>query len=146
MRSTASIRGHPLHPSLIPFAFAFLWGAFVFDAAGRLFARPGWGATGFHLALAGIATALVAALPGVVDYLRTVPPESSARERATRHLLLNLTTVVLFAIAAWLRKSGSVPPTVAVLGLEAVGVALLTLAGYLGGTLVTRNQISVDHR
>jgi nitrite reductase/ring-hydroxylating ferredoxin subunit len=39
-----------------------------------------------------------------------------------------------------------VPPTAAVLGLEGVGAVLLTVAGYLGGTLVTRNQISVDHR
>ena len=146
MRSKASIRGHPIHPSLIPFPFAFLWGAFAFDAAGRLLARPGWWATGFYLAVVGIATALVAAVPGFVDYLRTVPPKSSGRERATRHMVLNLITVALFAVAAWLRKGGAAPPTATVLGLEAVGAALLTVAGYMGGTLVTRNQISVDHR
>src|SRR5918912_3195927 len=131
MRSKASIRGHPLHPSLIPFPFAFLWGAFVFDAAGRLFARPAWWATGFYLAVAGIVTALVAALPGFVDYFRTVPPKSSGRERATRHMLLNLTTVVLFAVAVWLRKSGGAPPTSIELSLEAVGAVLLTVAGYM---------------
>jgi nitrite reductase/ring-hydroxylating ferredoxin subunit/uncharacterized membrane protein len=146
MRSKASIRGHPIHPSLIPFPFAFLWGAFAFDAAGRFLSRPQWWATGFYLAILGVATALVAALPGFVDYFRTVPPKSSGRERATRHMVLNLTTVVLFAAAIWLRKTGAAPPSGAVLGLEAVGVALLTVAGYMGGTLVTRNQISVDHR
>jgi nitrite reductase/ring-hydroxylating ferredoxin subunit len=30
--------------------------------------------------------------------------------------------------------------------LEAVGVALVTCGGWLGGTLVYRNQIGVDHR
>ena len=64
MRSKASIRGHPLHPSLIPFPFAFLWGAFAFDASGRLLGRPAWWATGFYLAIAGVVTALAAAVRG----------------------------------------------------------------------------------
>src|ERR671935_1616449 len=118
MRSRASIRGHPLHPSLIPFPFAFLWGAFAFDAAGRFLARPAWWATGFYLGVAGVLTALVAAVPGFVDYFRTVPPKSSGRERATRHMLLNLTTVALFAVAVWLRKSSAAPPTTLTLALE----------------------------
>jgi nitrite reductase/ring-hydroxylating ferredoxin subunit len=32
------------------------------------------------------------------------------------------------------------------LGLEAVALALVAMGGYMGGTLVTRNLISVDHR
>src|ERR671934_160315 len=35
MRTKASIRGHPIHPSLIPFPFAFLWGAFAFVVAAQ---------------------------------------------------------------------------------------------------------------
>ena len=42
MRSRASFRGHPIHPALIPFPFAFLYGAFLFDLAGRLADRPAW--------------------------------------------------------------------------------------------------------
>jgi nitrite reductase/ring-hydroxylating ferredoxin subunit len=98
------------------------------------------------LAVAGVLTALVAAVPGFIDYFRTVPPKSSGRERATRHMLLNLATVALFAVAVWLRKSSAAPPTTLTLALEAVGAAMLTVAGAMGGTLVTRNQISVDHR
>jgi uncharacterized membrane protein len=146
MRSKASVRGHPIHPALIPFPIAFLAGAFVFDAVGRIAGRPAFWGTGYHLALAGVITALVAALPGFIDYFTTVPPKSSGHERATRHMLLNLTTVVLFAVGAWLRRGSGVPPSNIVVGLEAVGTVLLTIAGYLGGTLVSRNQISVDHR
>lgn len=40
MRSRASIKGHPIHPALIPFAFAFLVGAFAFDATGVFLDRP----------------------------------------------------------------------------------------------------------
>ena len=32
------------------------------------------------------------------------------------------------------------------LGLEALGLGLLGAGGYMGGTLVTRNLIGVDHR
>jgi uncharacterized membrane protein/nitrite reductase/ring-hydroxylating ferredoxin subunit len=144
MRSKASYDGHPLHPALIPFPFAFLTGALFFDAIGWLFSRSSWWTTGGHLAAAGIITALVAAVPGFIDYVYTVPPRSTGKQRATRHMLVNLSAVALVAIAWLLRQDAGV--SLAVLGLEAVGVALLAVGGWMGGVLVSRNQISVDHR
>ena len=146
MRSKASVDGHPLHPGLIPFPFAFLIGAFLFNAAGLAFARPTWWTTGFHLSIAGVATGLVAAIPGFVDYFGTVPPRSSAHSRATWHMLLALGTLGLFAIASWIRGSAELPPTALAISLELVGVLLLSAAGWVGGMLVIRDQISVDHR
>lgn len=140
----ASYQGHPLHPALIPFPFAFLTGAFVFDAAGWLFSVPSWWATGGHLAAAGVITALVAAVPGFVDYLYTVPPRSTGKQRATRHMLINLSAVGLMAVA-WLTRCAAAPAP-AVIGLELIAVALLFVGGWMGGVLVSRNQISVDHR
>ena len=67
---------------LIPFPFAFLTGAALFDAAGWLRGVPSWWTTGGHLSLAGIATALLAAIPGLIDYLYTVP--RTARRRPGR--------------------------------------------------------------
>jgi nitrite reductase/ring-hydroxylating ferredoxin subunit/uncharacterized membrane protein len=146
MKSKAVLLGHPVHPMLIPFPFAFLTGAFVFDAAGWLREVPAWWTTGGHLSLVGIATALVAAVPGLIDYFYTVPPESSAKTRATRHMLANLSAVALFALAWWIRGGVATSPDLAVLGLEMTGLALLGSGGYMGGTLVTRNLIGVDHR
>jgi Predicted membrane protein (DUF2231) len=54
MKSKAVLFGHPLHPMLIPFPFAFLTGALVFDAIGWLRDVPAWWTTGSHLSLAGI--------------------------------------------------------------------------------------------
>ena len=105
MRSRASFRGHPIHPALIPFPFAFLYGAFFFDLAGRITAHPPWWTTGGYLGLLGIAAALIAAVPGFIDYLKTVPPKSSGKRRATKHMLTNLTAVILFAVAWSLRGS-----------------------------------------
>jgi nitrite reductase/ring-hydroxylating ferredoxin subunit/uncharacterized membrane protein len=146
MRSRASLRGHPIHPALIPFPFAFLYGAFFFDLAGRLANRPSWWTTGGHLGLLGIAAALVAAIPGFIDYVRTVPPNSSGKRRATKHMLVNLGAVVLFALAWVIRGDAGALPGLAVLALEAVGLGLLTVGGWMGGVLVNRNQIGVDHR
>jgi nitrite reductase/ring-hydroxylating ferredoxin subunit/uncharacterized membrane protein len=131
---------------LIPFPFAFLAGAFIFDAVGWLRDVPSWWSVGGHLNLVGIATAVLAAVPGLIDYFYTVPPESSAKKRATTHMLANFMAVALFAAASWWRGGATAPPDVVVLILEAMGLALLGAGGYMGGTLVTRNLIGVDHR
>jgi nitrite reductase/ring-hydroxylating ferredoxin subunit/uncharacterized membrane protein len=146
MRSRASIKGHPIHPALIPFPFAFLVGALAFDAVGLIVERPAMWVTGAYLALAGIGAALVAAIPGFVDYFLTVPPESSARRRATKHMLFNLSAVGLFAVAWGLRGSADARPEMVQLLMEGAGAGLLTVGGWMGGTLTFRNQIGVDHR
>lgn len=146
MRSRASIQGHPIHPMLIPFPLAFLFGGFLFDLAGVFLQRPALWMVGFYLTIAGVGAALMAAVPGFIDYFFTVPPKSSGKERATRHMLAMLTVVALFTVA-WLLRDGSVTaPGWPTLALEAVGAGLLGIGGWMGGTLVTRNLISVDHR
>ncbi len=146
MRSRASVKGHPIHPALIPFPFAFLVGALAFDAAGVVMDRPAFWTTGAYLALAGVGTALVAAIPGFIDYFFTVPPRSSAKVRATKHMLLMLSAVVVFAVACVLRGDATARPELLQLVLEAAGAGLLSMGGWMGGTLAYRNQIGVDHR
>jgi nitrite reductase/ring-hydroxylating ferredoxin subunit/uncharacterized membrane protein len=144
MRSRASYNGHPIHPALIPFPFAFLVGAFVFDALAVLVTRPVFWTTGGHLAIAGVLSALIAAVPGFIDYVYTVPPHSSGKQRATRHMVLNLTAVAVFAAMWFLRDPAT--PSLLIVAVELVGVGMLAAAGWMGGVLVSRNQISVDHR
>ena len=146
MRSRASIKGHPIHPALIPFPFAFLVGAAGFDVGGVLMDRPALWTTGAYLAIAGIGAALVAAIPGFIDYLFTIPPHSSGKRRATQHMLLNLSAVAIFAVAWVVRGDAGARPELLQLLLEAAGAGLLTMGGWMGGTLAFRNQIGVDHR
>jgi nitrite reductase/ring-hydroxylating ferredoxin subunit/uncharacterized membrane protein len=146
VKSRASFRGHPIHPALIPFPFAFLYGAFFFDIAGVLLDRAGLWTTGGYLALAGVLLGLAAAVPGVIDYFFTVPPNSTGQTRARKHALANVTALALFATAWWLRSGADAAPGPISLTLEAVGLVALTVGGWMGGTLVARNQISVDHR
>jgi nitrite reductase/ring-hydroxylating ferredoxin subunit/uncharacterized membrane protein len=144
MRSKASVYGHPIHPMLIPFPFAFLTGAFVFDAAGWLLNNMELSYTGAHLTLAGVGAGLVAAVPGIIDYFGSVPPESSGRTRATQHALANVSALTLFGASWFLREDAEA--SLATLAVQFVGLAVMFVAGWLGGTLVYRNQIGVDHR
>jgi uncharacterized membrane protein/nitrite reductase/ring-hydroxylating ferredoxin subunit len=146
MRSKAHFKGHPIHPMLIPFPIAFLSGALAFDLVGRALGRPALWQTGAYLAIAGIATALLAAVPGVVDYLYAVPPASSGKKRATKHALVNVSSLVLFGAAWVVRGRADAEPSLVVLLLEAAGAGLLVVGGWLGGTLAYRNLVGVDHR
>jgi uncharacterized membrane protein/nitrite reductase/ring-hydroxylating ferredoxin subunit len=145
MRSRAHIKAHPLHPALVPFPFAFLTGALLFDALGLLRRDGSLMTTGAYLTLAGIAAGLLAAVPGLIDYVYAVPPESSGKARALRHAAGNVIALALFAVAFTLR-AGDWTATPGALLLELAGTGALAYSGLLGGTLVTRNLISVDHR
>ena len=145
VRSRANIKAHPIHPALIPFPFAFLEGAVLFDIGALILSQPAWATTAGHLTVAGVGSGLVAAIPGVIDYIYTVPPGSSGKQRATKHGAGNVLVLTLFTIA-WFLRPVDAPPTVATLLLELAGGALLLYTGYLGGVLITRNMVSVDHR
>jgi nitrite reductase/ring-hydroxylating ferredoxin subunit/uncharacterized membrane protein len=146
MRSRAQFRGHPLHAMLIPFPFAFLVGGVVADLAAVVFDSTDLRIAAWYLFAGGIVMGLVAAVPGLIDYLGTVPPESSAKKRATRHMIVNVTALITFAVCWWLRGGPGVPPDGALLALELAAVSLLGMGGWMGGTLVYRNQIGIDHR
>jgi uncharacterized membrane protein len=101
MKSTASFKSHPIHPMLIPFPFAFLSGGWGFRAAAAVTGNDDLKTVSRYLVPVGLVAGLVAAVPGLVDYLGSVPPQSSAKKRATKHALLNVTSLALFA-AGWL--------------------------------------------
>src|SRR5215203_739998 len=68
VQSTAAIAGHPLHHMLIVFPVAFLIGALGTDIAFLAVQDPFWAQVSYWLLIAGIVTALVAAVPGLIDF------------------------------------------------------------------------------
>jgi len=131
---------------LVPFPLAYLSGSAMVNAWARIMNRPAWFRTADHMSRLGIGSAFVAAIPGIIDYVFAVPPRSSARQRATSHMLVNLSALALFAAARTGRRSSDQRPALAAIGAELGGAGLLVVGGWLGGTLVYRNQIGVDHR
>lgn len=131
---------------LIPFPFAYLFGSAAVGLWARATGRRDWYRTSAHLNTLGIGSALVAAVPGLIDYMFAVPPKSSAKDRATKHMLSNMSALALFTAARLGRRHPDAPAPAWALGLETIGAGLLGVGGWLGGTLVYRNQIGVDHR
>src|SRR5687768_5759898 len=125
MRSSAHIEGHPIHPMLIPFPFAYLFGSALIDLWARATGRPSWFRTARHMNTLGIGTALVAAVPGLIDYVFAVPPRSSAKERATNHMFANLSALGLFAAARAGRADADAPPSRWAVTAELCGAGLL---------------------
>lgn len=146
MKSKANIKGHPLHPILVSFPVAFLTGALISDICGLIYHRNGFIETALYLEIGGIGFALVAAIPGLIDFIFTVPPKSTGKKRAARHGLTNLAVILFFATALFCRLYLINVSLFIIIGLEVIGVVLLAFAGWMGGTLVSRNQIGIDIR
>jgi uncharacterized membrane protein len=142
MKSTAHINGHPIHPMLIPFPFALLSSATVFDVGASIASRGTWAQTGRHMTTAGLGSALIAAVPGIVDYFGAVPSRSTARRSATQHALCNVSALMCFALASISRRDdGHLPPSG--LSLAVLGTGLLAAGGWLGGQLIYHEHIGV---
>lgn len=145
MKSKASFKGHPLHPILVAFPIAFFTGAFAFDLLSQLVNKIIFWQMAYYLAIGGIAAGFMAAIPGVIDFTKTIPPNSSAKKRATKHALINITNLLLFSGVVYYKQAGNANPII-VLVMEGIGIILLTIAGWMGGTLVYKNQIGVVNR
>jgi len=145
MHSKISIAKHPLHPALVALPIGLLVWAFVADLIYLGTDKdPTWYDISFYSALAGIVTALVAALPGFVDYL-TLAKGTDVNDIALVHMGTNLLVVGLFVIAAALQwDDGALEGSslTAVVALHASGVTFLSLAGWLGGEMVFKHHVA----
>ena len=145
MKSKAHLKGHPIHPMLILFPIAFLTGSLIFDLAAWLRDDQDLWRLGYWLQIAGVLTGLLAAIPGIIDFIYTVPPKSSAKTRGAKHGITNTINLLLF-LGVWFYRQKNDPAPAVIISLELIGVIGLTIAGWMGGTLVYRNQVGVDPR
>jgi len=145
MRSLASIKSHPLHPLAVAFPIGLLVTSFVFDLLARWESAGPLSSAAWYCIVAGLVGAFFAIVPGAIDLFRIVPPNSSARTRGYWHAVVNLFAVAVFLADAAYRRGPGVQADNTSLILSACGVVLLAISGWLGATLVYRNQIAVDH-
>ena len=141
MHTPASIRGHPLHPMLVPIAI----GCWIFSVAADLLclatgARDPWNVLAYYTMIGGILGALAAALPGLIDLLSL--PHGAIKRTAVAHMGINLTVVAMFAYNAWLRHANPESLTVP-MALSFVAILMLLVSGWLGGKMVYEAGIGV---
>ncbi len=146
MRSFAQIKGHPIHPILVTFPIALWTAALLADGVGILLNHGLLWAAGFFAIFGVILGAVLAAMAGTLDYIKVVPPNSSAKKRGLTHGLLNTGVLIAFIVIAYQRGDAYTQPTTLQLTFEALAVGAMMASGWLGGTLVYRNQIGVEHR
>jgi len=136
---------HPLHPMLVHFPIGLFLLSLLLDLASLAFPSiPNLVRDSFYAMLLGVITALVAAVPGFVDYT-DIRSDHPAKRTATAHLTLNLIVVALYGINLGVRSSLLLDPKIrpVPLILSLIGIALLSVSGYLGGRLVYDEGIGV---
>src|SRR3989442_1598746 len=135
MSSPASIRSHPIHPMLIVFPIA-LW-IFSLICGFIYYAGPHnvfWKGVAFYTIVAGVIGALLAAIPGFIDYLSLT--NRRVKRIATTHMVLNLIVVALFLFNLGIRYSASTENEPFGVLLSIIAISCLGVSGWLCGRLV----------
>lgn len=145
MKSKAAIKGHPVHPMLVPLPIGAWALALIGDIVYASTANGFWYQFSYYAMLVGFIGALVAAIFGLTDYLGVRMSEAGHRS-ATTHLILNLIVVVVYAVNLWLRKDFKATTGSAwtlVFTLEVLSFLTLAVSGWIGGELSYRHKIGI---
>lgn len=146
MKSKITIMGHPVHPMLIPFPVASYVATLLCFIAYQSTENAFWFHAGYVANIAGIVTALLAAVVGFTDWIAAIPRHHPARRTGRIHMVLNVTALVFFVLNAWLQSGqwGAVAPVArgAVI-LPLIGVLLTMVAGFFGWKMVQDHHVGV---
>ncbi|HKV80669.1 MAG TPA: DUF2231 domain-containing protein [Candidatus Sulfotelmatobacter sp.] len=141
MASPASVKKHPIHPMVVGFPLGLWVFALVCDIVAATGATGPWSTVAFYCVAGGIVGAVIAAVPGLIDYFSI--DEAAMRRIAIFHLVANVSALIVFAINLWSRFA--LPPTSFVpLILSLVGVVGIGIGGWLGGEMVYVKGMAVD--
>lgn len=148
MYSKVKILGHPVHPMLIAYPIAFYTFTLVGYALYILNFGYEWIFVAIAANVAGVVMAIVAAIPGIIDWSIGIPSESPAKRHGGIHMALNVVALVLFLINAIIHVQYWTPTDRPHSGLGAglalVGVACTVAAGYFGWTMVQDDHVGVN--
>lgn len=148
MYSKASIKNHPLHPMLVAFPITFYLVTFIaFAVYNYGDADTFWYRLGFFSNMAAVGTALIAAIPGFIDWAFGIPNKTAAKRDGLIHMVLNLVTLGLFAInGTIINGTWNNPPSyVSVTSLILTGIGCVTLlgAGFYGWIMIGIHKVGV---
>jgi uncharacterized membrane protein len=143
MESRAKLFGHPIHQMLIVFPLGLLATSLFFDIIAVAADHPGLFQASYYMIAAGVVSALIAAVFGLIDFLG-IPRGTRAKRIGTMHGGGNLLVVVLFTASWFLRRGHVTDPGTLAIVLSALGAGLGGITGWLGGELVDRLGVGVD--
>jgi uncharacterized membrane protein len=145
MTSKASIGGHPVHPMLVSFPIGLWVTSFAVDVIFYFNRHPSLPLISKFMIAAGIIGAIVAAVPGIIDWWTLTDKEVT--RIANWHARLNIIALIIFAIslyfrmragAHWVNYGMRIPFL-----LSFLGVVLISISGWLGGELTFKHGVGV---
>jgi uncharacterized membrane protein len=144
--------GKPFHPPLtdIPIGAYLLAAAFdvisVIGGDDHSWGRDFWHAATFVL-IGGAAVSVLAALTGLIDWLRSTEAGTQARRTANTHALIMVTVTVLVLVDIALRLAGwddELSTPVGIMIVSVVVAALVSWGATYGGSLVFDYGFNVE--
>jgi len=142
MKDVARIGNHPIHPMLVSFPIGLWIFSLVTDILYRWSGNGTWALVAYYSMAGGIVGALLAAVPGFVDYLALKP--SRVKDIALWHMFINVSAVILFSINLYLRTV--TPDVTGPFILSIIGVLAILVSGWLGGQMVYVHGYGVDEK
>lgn len=146
MKSRVLVARHALHPMLVVFPLGLLATSVAWDICRLATGEARWGLISYWTIVAGVIGALLAAVPGFIDWL-AIPRNTRARMVGLYHMSLNLVVLGLFVVSLIARSGAPGGYEMAGFGRMVwgwLGVALTLPSAWLGGELIERHGISVD--
>jgi uncharacterized membrane protein len=144
MESRLKFLGHPIHPMLIVFPLGLLATAVLFDVLYAFTENADLATFSFFALIAGIIGGLLAAIFGLIDWMK-IPKGTRARRIGAIHGVGNVVVIGLFTLSLlsrW-REPAYLPDLMPlVFGFLAAVLALFT--AWLGAELVYRLRVAVD--
>lgn len=146
MRGKTKAPGYHLHPVLVGVPVAFYTLTFLFMCIYATSGNSAWHTASYFSNIAAVATALLAALPGFVEWLN-IPSGKKIKAAGVQQLMCSVTALILLCINLYIQNEviqSELPSAQPGLILSGTSVMLIMIAGILGlrGQQGTNNSIS----
>lgn len=148
MYSKAKIADHPIHPMLVAFPIAFYsaacLGYFYYASGPRSYF---WFELAYVANIAGVIMALVAAVPGFIDWFYGIPKDHAAKATGRLHMIMNVSALILFGLSAWLaygQLDYAYPSSTWPALFSLLGLGLTIPSGFLGWKMIGTHHIGIE--
>jgi uncharacterized membrane protein len=146
MKTKASFAGEPIHPIFVHYPIALWTTSVIADLIFYFIRNSSLILISKFLIAAGILGALLAAIPGIIDWLTIKDPVVA--KVANWHARLNIAALILFCVSLYLRMKNYGAPLVGFhlkvpFAVSLVGWLLMAISASLGGKLVYEHRMGV---
>lgn len=147
MKTRASFAGDPIHPMLVHYPIALWTTSVITDVVFYFQRNSSLILISKFLIAAGIVGALLAAVPGLIDWLTITDPV--VKKTGNLHLILNVSALLLFGVSLYLRMKNYGAPAVGFhlkvpFVVSVAGWIDMAIAASLGGKLVYKYRMGVE--